>query len=77
MPEKVNKVLQTIREQGLDLAIFLDAVCWGSEACVSDDSIRFAHTGLMVSDELPGILQRCYNTPRRSNKKKGKRKELV
>ncbi|KAJ6587839.1 hypothetical protein B0H10DRAFT_2197752 [Mycena sp. CBHHK59/15] len=73
MPEKVNKVLQTIREQGLDLAIFLDAVCWGSEACVSDDSIRFARTGLMVSDELPGILQRCYNPPRRSNKKKGKR----
>ncbi|KAJ6499887.1 hypothetical protein DFH09DRAFT_945039 [Mycena vulgaris] len=73
IPGKVKKVLETIRDQGLDLAIFLDAICWGNEGCISDGDVRFARTGLMVSDELPGILERCYNPPRRSHKAKGKR----
>ncbi|KAJ7762556.1 hypothetical protein B0H16DRAFT_1807104 [Mycena metata] len=73
MVDKVNNVLDIIQQQGLDLAIFLDAVCWGDAACISDSKIQFARTGLMVSDELPGILQRCYNPPRRGQKGKGKR----
>ncbi|KAJ6611143.1 hypothetical protein B0H10DRAFT_1810255, partial [Mycena sp. CBHHK59/15] len=70
---KVKKVLDTMKDQGLDLAIFLDAICWGDVGCISDGDIRYAHTGLMVSDELSGILEQCYNPPRRGQKAKGKK----
>ncbi|KAF8162178.1 hypothetical protein K438DRAFT_1456420, partial [Mycena galopus ATCC 62051] len=70
---KVNNVLKAIRKEGLDLAIFLDALCWGNKECISNPDIRFARTGLMVSDELPGILKRCYNPPRRAHHSKGEK----
>ncbi|KAJ6520978.1 hypothetical protein DFH09DRAFT_1331466 [Mycena vulgaris] len=70
IPGKVKKVLETIRDQGLDMAILLDAICWGKEGCISDGDAR---TGLMVSDELQGILERYYNPPRRSHKAEWKR----
>jgi hypothetical protein len=73
MVDKVRNVLNTLYSQGLDLPIFLNAVCWGNEACISDHAIQSARTGLMVSDELPGILQRCYNPPRRSRRQHGRR----
>jgi hypothetical protein len=44
MVEKVKIVLNTIYSQGLDLPIFLDAVCWGNDACISDGSIKSART---------------------------------
>ncbi|KAJ7930381.1 hypothetical protein B0H13DRAFT_2228277 [Mycena leptocephala] len=62
-----------VDKQGLDLPIFLNAVCWGNEACISDHAIQSARTGLMVSDELPGILRPCYNPPRRSRRQHGRR----
>ncbi|KAJ7221480.1 hypothetical protein GGX14DRAFT_353660, partial [Mycena pura] len=49
--------LKFMKEQGLDVAIFLDALCWGDEQCHSDSQVIFAPTGLMVSKELPRILQ--------------------
>ncbi|KAJ7210043.1 hypothetical protein GGX14DRAFT_303538, partial [Mycena pura] len=35
--------------------------------------VVYARTSLMVSEELPQILQRCYNPPRRSAKGHGAR----
>jgi hypothetical protein len=70
---KVKATLLFMKQQGLDVVIFLDALCWGDEGCHSDSQIVFARTGLMVSEELPQILQRCYNPPRRSGKAHGAR----
>ena len=42
--------------QGLNLTIFLDALSWGDLDCNSP-KIRYARTGLLLSEELPSILQ--------------------
>lgn len=68
---KVLKILDAISEQGMTLSLFLDALSWGDESCHSNDRIRFARTGLMLSEELPGILERWYRPPR--NQHKGRR----
>ncbi|KAJ6625547.1 hypothetical protein B0H10DRAFT_2430336 [Mycena sp. CBHHK59/15] len=64
--KKVLNVLAAMRTEGINLPIFLDALCWGDEACISDGTIRYARTALMTSEELPGILDRCYRPPRPS-----------
>ncbi|KAJ7168074.1 hypothetical protein C8R43DRAFT_1121280 [Mycena crocata] len=61
---KVLNVLAAMRAEGINLPIFLDALCWGDESCISDGTIRYARTTLMTSEELPGILDRCYHPPR-------------
>ncbi|KAJ7259410.1 hypothetical protein C8J57DRAFT_1640173 [Mycena rebaudengoi] len=70
---KVKATLQFMSDQGLDVALFLDAFCWGDKGCHSDPTVQFARTGLMVSDELPGILRRCYAPPRRAGRPTGKK----
>ena len=49
--------------QGLNLTIFLDALSWGDLDCNSP-KIRYAHTGLLLSEELPSILQQWWKPPR-------------
>lgn len=71
--QKVRATLFFMEEQGINLPIFLDALSWGDTGCSSDHKIRYARTSLMVSTELPGILSRWYNPPRRSHQKRGKR----
>ncbi|KAG1724002.1 hypothetical protein EDB19DRAFT_1579048, partial [Suillus lakei] len=65
---KVLKILDAISEQGMTLSLFLDALSWGDESCHSNDRIRFARTGLMLSEELPGILERWYHPLRNQHK---------
>lgn len=52
------------------ISLFLDALSWGDEHCAADDRVRFAQTGLLLSEELLGILS-CWNRPPR-NKNKGR-----
>jgi hypothetical protein len=68
---KVRNILAYIGKQGMNLPLFLDAVSWGNSSCTADAAVRYARTALMVSDELPGILEHWYTPPR--NKNKGKR----
>lgn len=70
---KVKAILTFMDWQGMNLPIFLDALSWGDPGCHSDAKVKYARTSLMVSDELPGILERWYNPPRSPNQKKGKR----
>ena len=49
--------------QGLNLTIFLDALGWGDPDC-NLPKIRYARTGLLLSEELPLILQRWWKPPR-------------
>ena len=70
---KVKSTLSFMKQQDINLPIFLDALSWGYLGCHSDPEVQYARTSLTVSDELPGILRRWYNLPRGANLKKGKR----
>jgi len=68
---KVLCILDAISNEGLTLSLFLNALSWGDESCTANDRVRFARTGLLLSEELPDILARWYKPPR--NKNKGRR----
>ena len=65
---KVLHILNTIDKQKMTLSLFLDALSWGDESCTANDHVRYAHTGLLVSEELPDILAHWYKSPRNKNK---------
>ncbi|KAI6152467.1 hypothetical protein BKA82DRAFT_4328382 [Pisolithus tinctorius] len=48
---------------GLNLPLFLDFLSWGDQECVVNAKIRYEHTALMVSEELPGILEHWRSPP--------------
>ncbi|KAJ6477200.1 hypothetical protein C8R47DRAFT_1178829 [Mycena vitilis] len=75
--DKVKKVLACMQEEGLPLPLFLDALSWGDPRCTADPTCRYARTSLMVSDELPRILERWHKPPRASSSRPaGARKPL-
>ena len=61
---KVLAVLSCMDSVGLNLPLFLDFLSWGDQECVVNPKIRYERTALMVSDELPGILERWKSPPR-------------
>ncbi|KAJ6598562.1 hypothetical protein B0H10DRAFT_1718929, partial [Mycena sp. CBHHK59/15] len=63
---KVKEVLKCMQYTGLPLPLFLDALSWGDAKCVADWACIYARTALMVSDELPGILERWHKLLRAS-----------
>jgi hypothetical protein len=69
---KVKGTLSFMKQQGINLPIFLDALSWGDLGCHSDPEVQYARTSLTVSNELPGILRRWYNPPRGSESEEGK-----
>ncbi|KIJ17501.1 hypothetical protein PAXINDRAFT_72558 [Paxillus involutus ATCC 200175] len=69
MLPKIRRVLSVIREEGMNVPLFLDALFWGGEPeCHADRTLGFARTALLVSEELPGIFERCYKPPCNHNK---------
>ncbi|KAJ7159879.1 hypothetical protein C8R43DRAFT_1124238 [Mycena crocata] len=62
--KKVRNILDALKEEQINLPIFLDALCWGDTECISDKRMQYARTSLMTSEEFPGILERCYRPPR-------------
>ena len=67
---KVANILTCINNEGMDLPLFLDALFWGHPDChtARGAKYRFARTSLLVSEELPGILERWYRPPLTRNK---------
>jgi hypothetical protein len=55
---RVRKILDYISKVGLDLPIFLDAVCWGNNHLAVDGKAKYERSVLMHSSELPRILER-------------------
>ena len=65
---KVLHIIDTINKQEMTLSLFLDALSWGDESCTANDHVRYAHTGLLVSEELLNILVCWYKPPHNKNK---------
>ncbi|KAI6140218.1 hypothetical protein BKA82DRAFT_4331999 [Pisolithus tinctorius] len=64
--EKVLTVLPCMDSVGLNLPLFLDFLSWGDQECIVNAKIRYECTALMVSKELPGILE-CWRSPPRAS----------
>ncbi|EGN98073.1 hypothetical protein SERLA73DRAFT_74323 [Serpula lacrymans var. lacrymans S7.3] len=60
---KVRLVLEYMNMLGLNLPLFLNYLSWGDYNCITDPKIRYERTALMVSDELPVILDAGTNHP--------------
>ena len=50
----------------MDVAGFLDALCWGNTLAVTDPTTRSARTSLTHNGKLAGILLRLLDPPRTS-----------
>ncbi|KIK80012.1 hypothetical protein PAXRUDRAFT_43499, partial [Paxillus rubicundulus Ve08.2h10] len=60
---RVLTILSHMDSVGLNLPLFLNFLSWGDHECVVNTKIRYACTALMVSEELPGILECWQNLP--------------
>ena len=60
---KIEAVLTYMNTLGLNLPIFLDLLSWGTPACITNSKINYERMALMVSQELPSILERWYEPP--------------
>jgi hypothetical protein len=70
---KVLAVLDCMSSEGLALPHFLDFLSWGNPECHTNRRVQYHRTTLMVSDELPRILERWHRPPRRSGSGRGAR----
>ncbi|KIK92819.1 hypothetical protein PAXRUDRAFT_791231, partial [Paxillus rubicundulus Ve08.2h10] len=60
---KVITILSSMEHAGLNLLLLLDLLSWGDQECVVSVKIRYEHTALMVSEELPGIMEYWRSPP--------------
>lgn len=67
--EPIRQTLIFMDARGINLAIFLDGISWGSEACIQDAKIQSARSSLMASEELPNIVRRRWKPPRAKGSK--------
>lgn len=70
---KVKRIFNCMQSEGLNLPLFLDAVFYGDAGCHNDAAIQYQRTALMVSDELPILLERWYQAPSRGQGYRGQR----
>ena len=56
--QTVSRVLDVLKEGKMDVAGFLDALCWGNQPAVVNPTARHARTSLMHSDRLATVVSR-------------------
>lgn len=61
----VLAVLDFMRSTDVTLSTLLWAVSWGVEELNSNHKVIFEHTSLLISDELPQILNNLFKPPQR------------
>ena len=64
--QTVKQVLCILKEGGMDVVGFLDALCWGNPLAVKDPTPRSARTILMHSNRLATVVSRWLCPPRTS-----------
>ena len=64
--ETVKRVLNVLGEGRMDVAGFLDTLCWGNQPAITDPSTRSARTSLTHSDWLVGIVSHWLCPPQTS-----------
>ena len=64
--QTVKEVLRILRGGKMDVAGFLDVLCWGNTLAVTDPTTRSARTSLTHNDKLVGVFSRLLNPPRTS-----------
>jgi hypothetical protein len=68
--QRVLKVLDVMKEQGINVPVFFDALLWGTEGSFNSGRIRAARTSLLHSNELLHGLQRMWEPPHSSKTNK-------
>ncbi|KAI0073971.1 hypothetical protein K474DRAFT_1710254 [Panus rudis PR-1116 ss-1] len=61
--QKVRRIIAFIKEEGLTLAKFMDALSWGNEDCASDSSMASTRRHFFESTEFPILLRRWSKPP--------------
>lgn len=63
LASSTEKIIQLMDHLQLNLAVFLSSLLWGCEELVDHDRAKWHRTCLVLSDELPSILQRLNRPP--------------
>lgn len=67
LSQAVLEVLEFMRSKDLDLPLLLSALSYEDNTLVRNGTARYERTALLVSTELPNILQKWFRPPRRHN----------
>jgi hypothetical protein len=64
--QTLKRVLGVLKEGKMDVAGFLDALCWGNRPAIADPTVKAAGTILTHSDQLATVVSRLLHPPRTS-----------
>ena len=62
----LKRVLDVLKEGGMDVAGFLDALCWGNPLAIVDPIVKSARTRLTHSEKLATVVSRWLRPARTS-----------
>ncbi|KAH8093843.1 hypothetical protein BXZ70DRAFT_897167 [Cristinia sonorae] len=75
--EKSIRVIQAMKDEGLNLPVFLNAIFWGNQACTANAEVRHERTTFMSSGYLRTILNRWWKPPNSAQSGQATMREFV